>query len=94
MEKSIEAVRHLYAWVPMMNVKYASKLTEGAYFTKKDKYGLNDEDPKIPFLTESFLYNLLGKEDARTLLALLRQAFESVGIDVNRLDLRDIETEC
>ena len=35
-------------------------------FYGKDGYEKGDED--APFWTEAFLYNLLGKDDARTLL--------------------------
>jgi len=34
-----------------------------------------------PFLSESFLYDLIGKEDARTVLALLRRISEAAGLD-------------
>lgn len=38
------------------------------------------EDEEIPFLTESYTYSLLGKEDARTLLALVSTLAEAAGI--------------
>lgn len=41
----------------------------------------SEKDENVPFLTESFLYPLLGKEDARTLMALVRNLFYSMGID-------------
>ena len=52
--------------------------------TKKE-YGeiCTDEDAKQAFFTEAYLYNLLGKEDARTLLALMKEALKSVGVDLN-----------
>mgnify|MGYP001607144240 FL=1 len=37
-------------------------------------------DPEVPFFCESSLYILLGKEDARTLLAKLRRIGELAGI--------------
>ena len=37
-------------------------------WAKQDGYEKGDE--LAPFFSEAFLYNLLGKEDARTLLAL------------------------
>ena len=33
----------------------------------------------VPFFTEAYLYPLLGKEDARTLLALMRPVWELIG---------------
>lgn len=64
-------VKKLLSWTPsypdMKNV-----------FNKKNEmYERGDE--KAPFFSEAYLYNLLGKEDARTLLALMRRAF-GVGI--------------
>lgn len=41
-------------------------------FKKSGYYTEGDED--APFFSESFLYNLLGKDDARTLLHLLEKA--------------------
>ena len=38
-------------------------------------------DEKQPFFSEAYLYNLLGKEDARTLLALMRPVWDAAGID-------------
>ena len=33
---------------------------------------------RVPFFSEAYLYELMGKEDARTLMALLNQLFEAV----------------
>ena len=41
----------------------------------------SEGDEKAPFFSEAYLYNLMGKEDARTILALLRQFAESAGLD-------------
>lgn len=37
-----------------------------------------DEDAEAPFFSEAFLYNLLGKEDARSLLTRVRQLKEAL----------------
>jgi hypothetical protein len=37
-----------------------------------------DHDQKAPFFSEAYLYNLLGKEDARTLLAFYRRVVEAL----------------
>lgn len=37
------------------------------------------DDDEQPFLSEAYLYPLLGKEDARTLLALVRAVAKAVG---------------
>ncbi len=39
------------------------------------------EDADAPFFTEACLYNLLGKGDARTVLALVRNVGRALGID-------------
>lgn len=36
--------------------------------------------PEVPFFTESYLYDLMGKEDARTILALVRNVLRAVGL--------------
>lgn len=43
------------------------------------------EDAKAPFISESYLYNLLGKEDARTLLARVHQLCIVLGVDMDTL---------
>jgi hypothetical protein len=46
-----------------------------------ERYGMYGEgDERAPFFTEAFLYNLLGKDDARSVLGLLRQLCELAGV--------------
>lgn len=47
-------------------------------FKRRPGYAKGDED--TPFFSEAYLYTLLGKEDARTLLALMRPVWEMLGI--------------
>lgn len=42
-------------------------------------------DESIPFLSETYLYTLLGKEDARTLLYSINNLLRSVGLDPNHI---------
>lgn len=35
----------------------------------------------VPFFTEAFLYNLMGKEDARTILAVVRNVLRAFDVD-------------
>ena len=65
-----EAKKELLEWSPQ-NFDFE-------YFKESPYYGKGDEN--APFFSEAFLYNLLGKEDARTLLALLRGAFGIKGM--------------
>ena len=44
----------------------------------EDFYQNGDEN--APFFSEVYLYNLLGKEEARTLLALMRPVWKKAGI--------------
>ena len=39
-----------------------------------------DGDEKAPFFSEAYLYNLLGKEEARTLLALMRPIWKKARV--------------
>lgn len=50
-------------------------------FNKSVKDGYEKGDEKAPFFSEAFLYNLLGKEDARTVLTVLKNFIRSMGID-------------
>lgn len=60
-----KAVEELYKWKP-------EHYTPNSSFKKSGYYSVGDED--APFLSESFLYNLLGKSDARSLLGMLNRA--------------------
>jgi len=44
-----------------------------------------DGDENAPFFTESFLYPLFGKEDARTLIALVHNVAVACGFDPEEL---------
>lgn len=65
-----KAVEELYQWKP-------DQYTPNSSFKKSGYYSKGDED--APFLSESFLYNLLGKSDARSLLGMLNRALGSRG---------------
>lgn len=83
-------IERLLQWVTKgVDLKRISKINYPPKHFPKRKYGVicSDEDTKAPFFSEAYLYNLLGKEDARTLLALMCQALESVGIELTCEDL-------
>lgn len=61
-----KAVEELYKWKP-------ETFQAGVDFKQSGYYSEGDED--APFFSESFLYNLLGKGDARSLLGMLDRAF-------------------
>ena len=42
--------------------------------------GYEDGDENRPFFTEGFLYNLLGKEDARSVLGIMRRLCALAGV--------------
>lgn len=41
----------------------------------------NDKLERAPFVSENYLYNLLGKEDARTFLALFNDLCQAIGVE-------------
>jgi hypothetical protein len=42
--------------------------------------GYQEGDENAPFFSESYLYNLIGKEDARTLRSLMRPLWKAAGV--------------
>jgi hypothetical protein len=67
----LEAVQRLLEWTP--------EFTNRDVFNEKNPYyDKGDED--APFFSEAYLYNLLGKEDARTLLAWMRPIWRLAGL--------------
>ena len=70
----VEALRELVTWVP--EVGFPGNCTP-----------VYDDPPDedCPFFTESFLYELLGKEDARTVLCLLEAVAHGLGTTVREL---------
>ncbi len=67
-----QAIKALYKWRPECGFPFPS----------------SDEDvksPEVPFLSEAYLYKLLGKNDARTLLALVDSVVRAVGLDPNSI---------
>lgn len=49
--------------------------------------GYEPGDESAPFYSERFLYPLLGKEDARTVLGMLRKVMKLAGIDMRELEI-------
>jgi hypothetical protein len=66
-----EAVKELYEWKPEY-FQVSIDFKENGHYTEGDE--------NAPFLSEKFLYNLLGKSDARTLLGLIKRALGTKGI--------------
>ncbi len=89
MDKTKE-IKALLEWVPeAVDLKAISKINYPPKYWPKKEYGeiYTDEDAKQPFFSEAYLYNLLGKEDARTVMCLLKAALESVGVELDMEDL-------
>ena len=53
----------------------------------RENYGYAIGDENAPFFSETFLYVLLGKEDARTVLAYLGQLLRALGYKQGVYDL-------
>lgn len=68
-----EAVTRLFEFKP----EWAWNLKN--LLEKQKGYSQGDEDK--PFFSEAVLYPLLGKEDARTVLALLSNIVSAAGLD-------------
>lgn len=59
-------------------LKYAPGFLPDSCVNEAD--GFEPGDERAPFFSEAYLYNLLGKNDARTLLALMRPVWKAAGI--------------
>lgn len=42
-----------------------------------------DEDSTAPFFSEAYLYNLMGKDEARVVLSLVNQLCKELGVNIN-----------
>ena len=69
-----EAALALFMWRPESGFPRALKRGND------DCDGSEDEEA-VPFLTESFLYPLLGKSDARSLMSRIHGVFEAMGVE-------------
>lgn len=82
-----DALKELFQWRPMGGqyplAAVADVVTgEGSgYYLGAEKRGGELNEEEFPFFTEGFLYPLLGKEDARGLLALLHEVLLASGLD-------------
>lgn len=59
-------------------------------FKSSGYYSKGDEE--APFYSEAYLYNLLGKDDARSVLGYLRSLMETVGLDPTAVE-REVNAE-
>jgi len=71
----LTAIVDLHTWGPEQGMP-DYMIREGK---RARMYSQGDED--APFMTEGFLYTALGKEDARTLLALVNAVVAACGLD-------------
>lgn len=71
----LTAIVDLYAWGPEHGMP-AYMIREG-----KNTHMYSKGDEEAPFMSEAFLYTALGKEDARTLLALVNAVVAACGLD-------------
>lgn len=70
-----DALDRLMTWTPEdVDLRAISELNNGPGVFEPG-------DEKVPFFSEAYLYNLLGKEDARTLMTLVHQALEEFGVN-------------
>lgn len=77
-EQVKDALSRLLAWKP----EDAPRPLKG--------YGITAAEMRaVPFMCETYLYGLLGKEDARSLLSRVRNVCKAVGLDMNELQGRE-----
>ena len=80
-----DSVKFLLEWTPeSCPIQFTAE--HNPYYNIKgfggeDIQATLDEDSTAPFFSEAYLYNLLGKEDARTLLAMMRPIWLLAGIE-------------
>lgn len=70
-----DQIKHAKAGLKQL---YAFTLEDAHLDPDSDMYEPGDEE--APFFSEAYLYNLLGKEDARTVLAYLHRVEEWLGM--------------
>ncbi len=68
-----EAAIKLYRYVP--------EVTPDGFKTTGGEGMYTESDECAPFFSETYQYNLMGKEDGRTVLALVRYLIEAAGFD-------------
>lgn len=61
---------------------YAPNFLPDSCMDEEDGYEKGDEN--APFFSEAYLYNLLGKDEARNLRALVHAVFEAAGVATER----------
>lgn len=71
----LKAARRIYEYLP-----------EGYNVDFKKLTGYKEGDENAPFFSEAFLYVLMGKTDARTILALVANLIRAAGLDPNNLE--------
>lgn len=81
-----EAAVALYKWRPEGGFPEALK-EDNDYISVEDGIADVDRDD-MPFVCEVFLYALLGKEDARTLMALIGNVIEASGVESRSLQMK------
>ncbi len=88
-EMAVLALRRLMKWVPecgfpkSITPVYCDEVTIVEQYRKEQR--LNSPGP---FCSETYTYELWGKEDARTFLALLGQVARALGLDAGLHDRR------
>lgn len=79
-ERVISALRMLEQATGKGNAKLIDAV-ECLFRWVPECHSVDGVEEGTPFMSEAYLYELLGKLDARTLLALVREVITSAGID-------------
>ncbi len=84
--EAVEAFRDLVAWTAEAGESYREEfLRHEREWYGEGVHAYEEGDEKAPFFSETFLYLLLGKEDARSLLGRLNRLGEALGLSDKEL---------
>ncbi len=75
----VDAVAQMRRDVTEAAIKLFQYVPESALGIINEEFWNGDKN--TPFFTETYLYTLMGKEDGRTVLALVRHLIEAAGFD-------------
>ena len=76
-EDVTKAAKRLYEY----KLEFPAKAVKKAFKAMTDNAFFEEGDEEATFFSEAFLYNLIGKEDARTVLGMIRGLLEAAGVD-------------
>lgn len=81
-EEATELARRIREFTLEGSTHWRKLFTENDTSSTGERYGMYAEGDEFrPFFTEAFLYNLLGKDEARSVLNILRRLCTLAGVE-------------